>query len=349
MIASRTIAFQGGTAVLDRMSQLRFDTQRAAAGKPSIPQALQYAGLNQYAALVSKDPIAPNLVVAPEPPPSNVRPAVWARAFGDLERRSGSSSFSFGGTSFFRDLGYNQAGGGLLGGADVVISRLTKADDGLILGVMGGYTTSTVRLNQAAGRQDYDGGTVGVYGTYLSGPAFVDALFKVDLLGLDITAPGLRQSTGLQNYNFTTNVGYRIPLEHEIYVEPTAGLEYVSTHFNQQAALSATSVPLRDGDALRGRIGTRVGTEFVTGDIRVEPSVTTYLYTILTESGLSGAVNGITGVTGLREQGKLRGEVQASLNLFNLKTGLSGFVRADYRIGGDLVGGGGRAGIRYQW
>ena len=118
---------------------------------------------------------------------------------------------------------------------------------------------------------------------------------------------------------------------------------------NQQAALTATSVPLRDGDALRGRIGARVGSEFVEGDIRVEPSVTGFVYSVLTESGVSGAVNGITGVTGLREQGKVRGEVQASVNFFNLKTGLSGFVRADYRIGGDLVGGGGRVGMRYQW
>jgi outer membrane autotransporter protein len=347
--ASRTIAFQGGTAVLDRVTQLRTDAQRAASGTPSIPQALQYAGLNQYAALVTKDPIAPNLVQPVEPPPSNVRPAVWARAYGDLERRTGSTSFSFAGTSFSRDLGYTQSGGGLLGGADLVISRLTSAEDGLIIGVMGGYTTAAVRLNQAAGRQDYEGGTVGVYGSYLNGPWFWDHLFKVDLLGLDIRAPGLLQRTGLQNYAYTTNVGYRIPLQNAVYVEPTAGLEYVATSFNQQAALTPTSVPLRDGDALRGRIGARVGSEFVQGDIRVEPSVTGFLYSVLTESGTSGAVNGITGVTGLREQGKLRGEVQASVNFFNLKTGLSGFVRADYRIGGDLVGGGGRVGVRYQW
>ncbi|RVU14950.1 autotransporter outer membrane beta-barrel domain-containing protein [Methylobacterium oryzihabitans] len=349
VIASRTIAFQGGTAVLDRMTQLRTDAQRAASGTPSIPQAMQYAGLNQYSALVSKDPIAPNLVKPVEPVPSNVRPAAWARAYGDLERRSGSSSFSVGGTSFVRDLGYSQSGGGLLGGADLVISRLTKEDDGLVIGIMGGYTTADVRLNRNAGRQDYEGGTVGVYGTYLNGPWFWDHLFKVDLLGLDIRAPGLLQRTGLQNYAYTTNVGYRIPLEHAIYVEPTAGLEYVATTFNQQAALTATSVPLRDGDALRGRIGARVGSEFVEGDIRVEPSVTGFVYSVLTESGVTGAVNGVTGVTGLREQGKVRGEVQASVNFFNLKTGLSGFVRADYRIGGDLVGGGGRVGMRYQW
>ncbi|MGY2051588.1 nidogen-like domain-containing protein [Methylobacterium sp. JK268] len=346
VVAARTIAFQGGSAVLDRLTQVR-DSLKAPAGQPSIPQVMQYNGLSAYSALVSKDPIAPNL--AEPAPQTSARPAVWARAFGDLESRSGFSNFSFAGQNFSRDLGYSQSSGGFLGGADVVFSGLTKPDDGLIVGVMGGYTVAGVDLNANAGRQSYEGGTVGVYATYLNGPWFWDNLFKVDLLGLDITAPGLRQRTGLQNYNYTTNVGYRIPLEHNIYVEPTAGLEYVSTVFDRNAALAAGAVPLRDGEALRGRIGARIGTEMVEDNIRIEPSITGYVYTVLTETGTVGAFNGITGVTGLREEGKVRGEVQASINFFNLKTGLSGFVRGDYRIGGDLVGGGGRAGIRYQF
>ncbi|ACL56330.1 autotransporter outer membrane beta-barrel domain-containing protein [Methylobacterium nodulans] len=348
VIAARTIAFQGGTAVLDRVTQLRDEKRQVDSGQPSMPQALQYNGLSQYSALVTKDPIAPKL--AEPAPQTTTRPAVWARAYGDFESRSGFSSFSFAGQNFVRDLGYSQTSGGFLAGSDVVISGLTKPDDGLILGVMGGYTLAGVDLNRNAGRQDYEGGTVGVYGTYLNGPWFWDAQFKVDLLGLDITAPGLRQRTGLQNYYVSTNVGYRIPLEHNIYVEPTAGLEYVSTVFDRTPALGANLVPLRDGDALRGRIGARVGTEFVQDDIRIEPSITGYVYSVLTESGTLGAfTGGITSVTGLREEGKVRGEVQASINFFNLKTGLSGFIRGDYRVGGDLVAGGGRAGIRYQF
>ncbi|ACA15465.1 outer membrane autotransporter barrel domain protein [Methylobacterium sp. 4-46] len=346
VIAARTIAFQGGSAVLDRLTQVR-DSLKAAPGQTAIPQAMQYNGLSAYSALVTKDPIAPKL--AEPAPQTTTRPAIWARAYGDIESRSGFSNFSFGGLNFTRDLGYSQVSGGFLGGTDVVISGLTKPDDGLILGVMGGYTLAGVDLNRNAGRQDYEGGTVGVYGTYLNGPWFWDALFKVDLLGLDIRAPGVVQRTGLQNYNFTTNVGYRVPLEHNIYVEPTAGLEYVSTVFDRTPALAVGAVPLRDGEALRGRIGARIGTEMVEDNIRIEPSITGYVYSVLTETGTVGAFNGITGVTGLREEGKVRGEVQASINFFNLKTGLSGFIRGDYRIGGDLVGGGGRAGIRYQF
>lgn len=347
-VAARSVSYQGGQAVMDRLSELRQQMQSVQSSEPAIPAALQYAGLSQYSALVSKDPIAPKL--APPPPPSNVKPAVWARAFGDYERRGGVGTFTFGGTTFTRDLGYTQSSGGFLAGTDVVISGLSSAGDGLVLGAMAGYTVAAVRLNQGVGRQDFEGGTVGAYATYLRGPFFLDALFKADFLGLDITGRGLRQSTGLQNYNFTSNIGYRVPVTNGIYVEPTAGIEYVATDFNRQSALTAGTVLLQDGEALRVRGGARIGHEAIVANyLRIEPSLTAYAYSVVSESGIGGAFNGVTPVTGLKEEGKVRGELQASLNLFNLKTGVSGFVRADGRFGEDLLAGGGRAGIRYTW
>ncbi|MDN3571127.1 autotransporter outer membrane beta-barrel domain-containing protein [Methylobacterium longum] len=347
-IASRSIATQGSNAILDRVQQLR-DTKVAGADiAPAIGTPLAYAPMG-YASLISKDPISQNVVQPTAPVDNSVKVATWARATGDLERRTGSSTYSFMGTAATRDLGYSQQTGALLGGVDAVISGLTKADDGLILGLLGGYTTATVNLNNNAGQQAYDGGTVGTYATYLNGPLFVDALFKVDLLGLDIIAPGLRQKTGLTNYSFASNVGYRIPLSAGAYIEPTAGIDYVDTQFNRTSAFTETTVPLRNGDAFRGRIGTRVGSEVIVGNVRFEPSVTTYVYAVLAESNPSGVFNGVTSVTGLRDQGKPRGEVQASLNVFDLSTGISGFVRADMRVGSDLLAGGGRVGVRYTW
>lgn len=345
VVATRTIAEQGSSAVLDRVTQVRDGYQRAGgdsrSGLPS--QAMQYT------ALVSKDPIAQNIVQPTAPVDNTVRVATWARATGDIERRTGSTSYSLGGSLFSRDLGYTQETGALLGGTDVVISGLTKKDDGLVLGLLGGYTLATVNLNANAGRQDYEGGTVGAYGTYIDGPAFIDALFKVDLLGLNIIAPGVRQNTSLQNYSFASNVGYRFPFENGTYIEPTAGIDYVDTQFNRRASLTSSTIALRDGDAFRGRIGTRIGSEFLVDDVRFEPTLTTYLYSVLYQSGPSTGFNGVTSVTGIRDEGKVRGEVQAALNFFNLKTGVSGFVRADFRVGGDLLGGGGRVGVRYAW
>jgi len=350
LAAARTIAFTGATAILDRVTQLREEKRQAQSTQPGVPQMLQYTGMNQYSALISKDPIAPNLVQPSPAPVSNVRPAVFARAYGDFANRFGSGSVNFAGAAFARDFGYNQATGGLIAGSDVVISGLTSADDGLILGGFGGYTVASVDLNRSAGSQFYEGGTVGTYGTYLNGGFFADALFKVDLLGLDIRAPGVRQSTGLQNYNVLGNIGYRIPLPNSLYIEPTAGLEYVATNFNSNPALTLNTVPLRDGDTFRGRIGARLGTEFVENNIRVEPSITALVYEVFSQSGTGTPFfGGLATVTGLRDIANTRGEVQASINFFNLATGWSGFLRADYRVGNDFVGAGGRAGIRYQW
>jgi hypothetical protein len=47
--------------------------------------------------------------------------------------------------------------------------------------------------------------------------------------------------------------------------------------------------------------------------------------------------------------GRVRGEVQAAVNFFNLQTGLSGFARFDTRFGESLFSLGGLAGLRYQW
>ena len=47
--------------------------------------------------------------------------------------------------------------------------------------------------------------------------------------------------------------------------------------------------------------------------------------------------------------GKVRGEIQGSVNFFDLRTGWSGFVRAETRFGENLLAYGGKGGLRYQW
>ena len=49
------------------------------------------------------------------------------------------------------------------------------------------------------------------------------------------------------------------------------------------------------------------------------------------------------------DEGKVFGEIQASVNFLDLTSGWSGFVRGDLRFGEDLFGGSGKAGIRYTW
>jgi len=137
-------------------------------------------------------------------------------------------------------------------------------------------------------------------------------------------------------------------LPSKYYIEPTAGVEYVSTQFSESNALTAFAIPLQDGHAVRGRVGARFGTEWVTNNIRVEPSLTGYAYEIL-EASNATLFTGGTGIILPTDKGKLRGELQASVNFFNLGTGTSGFIRADTRFGQDLIAAGAKVGVRQQW
>jgi outer membrane autotransporter protein len=292
-------------------------------------------------------PVAP--VAAPAPVAARV--ATWGRIYGDFENRDNNvASFTFAGQLFTRDLSYQQRGGGLLAGADVVLSNLTSAADGLIFGPFGGYTTARVNFNNAGVTQNFTGGTVGAKATYVNGGFFTDAIVKVDLLSLDINAVALSQQSDLTNLSVLGNIGYKFDLSQGFYVEPTAGFEYVQTNFSDSPVLTATTIPLLDGHVTRLRAGARFGTEWVTNNIRIEPSVLPLVYYIANASGLETFTAGGPGViTFPSDEGKVFGEVQASVNFFDLNSGLSGFVRADLRFGEDLFGGSGKAGIRYTW
>jgi outer membrane autotransporter protein len=350
--AAQTIGFVTAEAVSDRLTDLRTNDLRrnteqggpaqVAYSEDSGSTALAYAQEARAAAPVFKAPPAPP-VVGP-----TVRPAVWARVLGDYENRDQQGSVTLGATPFTSDLGYQQRTGVIMGGADVVISHLTSANDGLIAGLLGGGIESHVDLKGSPTRDKFTGGTFGGYGTYLTGPWFADLIVKADFLDLNINNPAFVQTAHLTNYEVVSKIGYKIDMPDKFYVEPTGGLEWVRTVFDHPTALTATTVPLDNGEALRARVGARFGTEWITNNVRVEPSVAVFAYDDVHVSHAALSV-GAAGIVLPTDQGKVRGEVQAAVNFFNLQTGLSGFVRGDTRFGEDLFAAGARAGVRYQW
>jgi outer membrane autotransporter protein len=344
-IAAPTASFVSNEVAFDRMSDLRNSIR----GNPS--QGTRVAA-TAYAQEVAKDdPISPYVRAEAAAPPASVgspKPAVWIRGFGDYEQRDGQASFSFAGTNFTSNLGYRQGTGGVMGGIDAVWSGLTTATDGLVLGLLGGYTYSKVELRDSPTTQVFSGPSVGAYGTYLMGSWFFDLLFKVDLLSLDIGIPGISQSANPTNYNLAANIGYRFDLPNHYYIEPTGGLEYVRTNFDHATALTATTVALNDGYALRARAGARVGTEWVTASVRVEPSLLGLAYEIAEATNSALLING-TSISNPSDVGRVRGELQGLVNVIDLQTGLSGFARVDTRFGEGLWSVGVKAGMRYQW
>jgi len=347
---AQTLAFQSNSAVLDQVWEVHELLRR---GSP-VGVPLGYADEDPrgaYAASLPKVVKAPPMAAPAAAPPPAARVATWGRVYGDVEQRDNNlASFTFAGLPFTRDLSYNQRGGGLLAGADVVVSNLTSAADALIIGPFGGYTTASVDFKNAAVKQNFSGGTVGAKATYVNGGFFADAIVKADFLSLDIDAVTLAQTSDVTNLSVLGNIGYKFDLNRGFYVEPTAGIEFVRTDFSDSPLLTANTIPLVDGHATRVRAGARFGTEWVTNNIRIEPSVLPLVYVVVDASGAETFTPGGPGaITFPSDEGKVFGEIQASVNFFDLGSGWSGFVRGDVRFGEDLIGGSGKAGIRYQW
>jgi Autotransporter beta-domain len=72
-----------------------------------------------------------------------------------------------------------------MGGIDTVWRGLATTTDGLVVGLLGGYTISRVELRDSPTTQEFSGPSAGIYGTYLTGNWFFDFLFKVDLASLE--------------------------------------------------------------------------------------------------------------------------------------------------------------------
>jgi len=350
IFGAQQVGAQSNAVLLDRMTDLRQQTQT------SLSQPLGYAGTVGEEALAytksrkPNDPISPRLVTKAPPAPTGptVRPAVWLRGFGDFEDRNGSFSMLTPGGVALIDQGYRSAIGGVMGGGDLVISRLTSPSDALILGAMGGYINAQINVN--AGRHRLEGGTFGGYGTYLSGAFFWDALVKVDLLGFSTSVPFMTPSADLTNFNVLSNIGYKFDLPSKWYVEPTVGIEYVQSKWTNQQIIATTFTTLDNAHMTRGRFGARIGTEWISNNVRIEPSVLLLGYYYFEATGATVQLGAAGGSIVLpTDQGKFRGEIQPGVNFFDLSSGWSGYVRGDFRFQEDLVGGGGKVGIRYQW
>src|SRR5208283_2364083 len=112
------------------------------------------------------------------------------------------------------------------------------------VGVEVGYVNSD--LNFHSGDDfNYSGATVGVYGTLLKGPLYVDAQFKADLLTLKPTTGPLSGAgtVSSNSYGGQIEAGYRFPIHGtKLTVEPVGTLAYVETEIGTPPSLLGTVI-----------------------------------------------------------------------------------------------------------
>ena len=275
---------------------------------------------------------------------------------------------------------------GFLVGADATKRGVLAPNDGLIAGGMAGYVSSNVNLqtlsnpassvlgcaNNCTGLSHtyarLSGPSAGLYATYFNGGFSTDVNLKVDALSLNenfddfvtLFAPGEggipvldRQaqvinagSTHLLNASIAGNVSYRFDLRYNMWIEPTAGIQYTNSSYASDGAQLA----LADGSLLMIQGGARLASSFLWSNVRATVTLTGLAYddVVVSRGFIAGAGGLQSNILAQADQGQVRGRGILALNL-DFGQGVKAFVQGEGYGGQGLFGAGGKAGVRYEW
>jgi len=326
------------TTIRDNL-QARLRNRTATSSRPlryaeddgSVSPALAY---NAEAARKAYGADMPVLKAPPAPPPPAIQYATWGQGFADGEWRNET----FNGVDFGRRTGT----GGAIVGADATKLGFLSADDALVVGIIGGGTTTHVRNNDGS-TSDVHGPGAGVYEAWVKGGLSIDSTFKADFFDLRSTNLGVETRLGLNNYSWASNISYKVDFT-TWWWEPTAGFSYTRTVWDSASRAQG----LEDGRTTRLQAGARVGTSFDWGSAKVESSLSGRLYDDVSVQG--GSVAAATAGNNLvpTDEGKIFGQLIGKLN-FDWGHGLSTYVEGEARGRDHVFGAAGRVGLRYAF
>jgi outer membrane autotransporter protein len=191
---------------------------------------------------------------------------------------------------------------------------------------------------------------MGAYATFLNGGFFADSLVMANFTDMQFRAFNLPNlHSDVLTFGSHLDVGYRFNMPGGWFAEPLGSIEYVKAVFDD-LVVPATTIGL-DGDSLRGRLGARFGTSWMSGTLRLEPSLTLSLWHLFQGHSVATLTSGGF-IFDLNDPNLQRtyGEIGGALNVFDVATRWSGFLKGDIRFGeNDYVGGSAKGGFRYQW
>jgi outer membrane autotransporter protein len=285
----------------------------------------------------------------PAPSYQTVYPGLWARgSAGQLNRDASVSFTSFGPATVH--LNRDQRVGDVQAGIDFGTREVLGTGDAVIFGVLGGFVVSELDYDQLAQSFDLKGGQVGAYVTYLNGGLFVDTLFKADFVDLDPkNTVGFAGSLDAQNFGVRVDSGYRFGgFGPGMFVEPLATIGVVDSEIDNFTQ-GGNRVSFDDGTSVRGRLGLRLGTNFKTAQMTVEPFVIGSVWHEFEDENRAALMSSGTLFNLADRFEDTWGEVSAGINLFNISGGTSGFGKIDVAFGDDVDGIGGQIGVRYKW
>ncbi|MGH6726733.1 MAG: autotransporter domain-containing protein, partial [Pseudolabrys sp.] len=296
-------------------------------------------------------PCDPRMITkAPCTAPSSIGPGVWFRAFGDWSHNGGTADETLFGKTHSQDVSYHQDIYGMQVGLDFAAER--RGYENFIFGLMAGAVDSKVDFASGTSTK-FSGGNLGLYATLINGNFFVDALLLADFLNITYNHSTLLTSTAgsVNNIGGHVDMGYRFNMKNNWFWEPLATVDAVWTDF-RKLDLPGVALDLNtnDNENLRGRLGVRVGTSYLNGGYRIEPSVTAGVWHAFAGDNSGMLTSGVYTLNLTDASSHLTyGEVGAAVNVVELGSRWSGYVKGDVRFGDDYWGGSVKGGARFQW
>jgi hypothetical protein len=246
---------------------------------------------------------------------------------------------------------------GVQAGADSGWLNLGGSGVNAHFGITGGQVeASASELVSTTNNVNFNVPFVGVYYLVTKGAFSTDFTYRHSWYDMRVTNPTaqlINTPFSGQSDNVNGSIAYTFALPNNFFIEPTANLSYTRSSFdNLSVANGAGVLGFNELTSILGRAGARVGTGFSYGGYNWSP-----FGIALVEHEFAGDAGGTFTGTGA---GSLPADItttrvgtfyQTSLGLsFQSQTnGLLGFVRADYRFGDSLHGGGVLGGVRYTF
>ncbi len=225
------------------------------------------------------------------------------------------------------------------------------------------FATSTDKDASAAGAVSKGSSEipfVGLYGAVTGHNFFADVMWRTDFFHLsltDITAPSLGGVTLLNGASekatastITGDIGYHFAIGQTWFIEPSAAINVSRANVHDIAFMNNGGlVSFNDIDSNLGRVGLRVGTNFVTGNLALQPFVTASLWDEF--AGPTVATYQLGSASTVIRTSRIGAFEQFGLGVSGQLIGsnLLGYIRTDLRTGANIHGWDLTGGLRYQF
>lgn len=276
---------------------------------------------------------------------------VWVKVAGSATDRDLINSYDVFGKTYSFDTSYNQDTVALIGGLDFM-----GGGDGKVWAIGGqiGYVDSDVTFNASPTLTSFKGMTLGLSGTYISGPLFIDGIVNANKLDYDhqaitLAPTGSNIFTGsVDTLGFQIEGGYTIPLGENGFFEPSGVVSYLTSSIDT-ASVPGADIKWDDQTSFRASLGGRLGINADAGTFSTKWSLVARYWNefegdnqlVIQSAGPDLRLND--------DFSGSFGEVGGTINVFSGDDRFSAFLNLGVKFKDDYQSTDGSLGFRWRW